>query len=603
MTRLRAIATGVAALLALALITVGVPVLLARIGAIPTAIPDPSTVWQALITPDRSGRAVFVVLAALTWTCWGTFTVSVVREVAAAIHSRGRRPAPPVRGLSWSARPAAVLVGAVVAMIMAAPVATMTAPPAAAAPTPAAAMHAVPAAPSPTPPTDPADGHDNGAAASDDVHHGAGAGARPQTRTTSYTVARHDSLWSIAARQLGQPRRWVEIVDLNPQIGPDHVIHAGQVLSLPAPDPQPDPRQPSTVTIQRGDTLSGIAAEHGHRHWQDVWAANAGRAEPGGDRFTDPNHIEPGWTITLPTTPTATSSSATATPGGEVSPFAPEVTPGAQVTPGAAAAAPAPSTTPAPTQQPAPQPAPAADAAPTTAVAAAPAQASAAGSEVTSGADQGEQHLPPVAAVVGLFAAGGLVLGASAWVALLIARRQRFRHRVPGRGFTAAAPQLVAVERAVSAVGAPAVDELTRLDEVLRRLAASDIPQLALAAVAVTGPEITVHFTDPVTLPGPWTPATGDPTQVSDTSGPGQGPPSVAWRFPADAQTATAGPDPADMTGVGAVPDPGDPGHGRAQHVAAGSGTSRWADPVRGRAGLSGGRAGDGRPVGADPLE
>ena len=156
MTRLRAIATGVAALLALALITVGVPVLLARIGAIPTAIPDPSTVWQALITPDRSGRAVFVVLAALTWTCWGTFTVSVVREVAAAIHSRGRRPAPPVPGLGWSARPAAVLVGAVVAMIMAAPVATMTAPPAAAAPTPAAAMHAVPAAPSPTPPTDPA---------------------------------------------------------------------------------------------------------------------------------------------------------------------------------------------------------------------------------------------------------------------------------------------------------------------------------------------------------------------------------------------------------------------------------------------------------------
>ena len=156
MTRLRAIATGVAALLALALITVGVPVLLARIGAIPTAIPDPSTVWQALITPDRSGRAVFVVLAALTWTCWGTFTASVVREVAAAIHSRGRRPAPPVRGLGWSARPAAVLVGAVVAMIMAAPVATMTAPPAAAAPTPAAAMHAVPAAPSPTPPGEPA---------------------------------------------------------------------------------------------------------------------------------------------------------------------------------------------------------------------------------------------------------------------------------------------------------------------------------------------------------------------------------------------------------------------------------------------------------------
>ena len=285
-----------------------------------------------------------------------------------------------------------------------------------------------------------------------------------------------------------------------------------------------------------------------------MWAANAGRAEPGGERFTDPNHIEPGWTITLPTTPTAASSSATATPGGEVSPFTPEVTSGAQVTSGAAPSTAPHRPTPTPTQQPPPRRRPTPEAAPTTGVAAAPARASAAGSEVTSGADQGEQHLPPVAAVVGLFAAGGLVLGASAWVALLIARRQRFRHRVPGRGFTAAAPQLVAVERAVSAVGAPAVDELTRLDEVLRRLAASDIPQLALAAVAVTGPEITVHFTDPVTLPGPWTPATGDPTQVSDTSGPGQGPPSVAWRFPADAQTATAGPDPADMTALAPFP-------------------------------------------------
>ena len=243
MTRLRAIATGVAALLALALITVGVPVLLARIGAIPTAIPDPSTVWQALITPDRSGRAVFVVLAALTWTCWGTFTASVVREVAAAIHSRGRRPAPPVRGLSWSARPAAVLVGAVVAMIMAAPVATMTAPPAAAAPTPAAAMHAVPAAPSPTPPTDPAADTTTAQQPATTSATAPAPALATAPRTTSYTVARHDSLWSIAARQLGQPRRWVEIVDLNPQIGPDHVIHAGQVLTLPAPDPQPDPQR------------------------------------------------------------------------------------------------------------------------------------------------------------------------------------------------------------------------------------------------------------------------------------------------------------------------------------------------------------------------
>ena len=34
-----------------------------------------------------------------------------------------------------------------------------------------------------------------------------------------------------------------------------------------------------------------------------MWPANAGREEPDGDRFTDPDYIEPGWTITIPTPP------------------------------------------------------------------------------------------------------------------------------------------------------------------------------------------------------------------------------------------------------------------------------------------------------------
>src|SRR4029079_13681295 len=54
------------------------------------------------------------------------------------------------------------------------------------------------------------------------------------------------------------------------------------------------------VTVQRGDTLSGIAADHGVTDWTTVWPANAGRDEPDGDRFTDPDHIEPGWTVTIP---------------------------------------------------------------------------------------------------------------------------------------------------------------------------------------------------------------------------------------------------------------------------------------------------------------
>ena len=54
------------------------------------------------------------------------------------------------------------------------------------------------------------------------------------------------------------------------------------------------------VTVQPGDTLSEIAAEHGVDDWQRLWPANQGREQPGGDRLTDPDLIEPGWSILIP---------------------------------------------------------------------------------------------------------------------------------------------------------------------------------------------------------------------------------------------------------------------------------------------------------------
>ena len=67
------------------------------------------------------------------------------------------------------------------------------------------------------------------------------------------------------------------------------------------------------VTVQPGDTLSEIAADHGVKDWTTVWPANAGRAEPDGARFTDPDYIEPGWTVTIPT-PTGTGDNAGRSP-------------------------------------------------------------------------------------------------------------------------------------------------------------------------------------------------------------------------------------------------------------------------------------------------
>jgi nucleoid-associated protein YgaU len=50
--------------------------------------------------------------------------------------------------------------------------------------------------------------------------------------TTTYTVAAGDTLWSIAASELGDGARWQEIATLN-HIKDADSIQPGQVLKLP----------------------------------------------------------------------------------------------------------------------------------------------------------------------------------------------------------------------------------------------------------------------------------------------------------------------------------------------------------------------------------
>ena len=72
-----------------------------------------------------------------------------------------------------------------------------------------------------------------------------------------YTVQRGDSLWSIAAEQLGDGSRYTEIMELNGLNGTE--IHPGMQLKLPVQTvSEPAYRE---YTVQRGDSLWGIAAE------------------------------------------------------------------------------------------------------------------------------------------------------------------------------------------------------------------------------------------------------------------------------------------------------------------------------------------------------
>ena len=356
---------------------------------------------------------------------------------------------------------------------------------------------------------------------------------------------------------------------MNAHLGPDFEIHTGQVLTLPAAHHQ-QPAHAATaaaptatgatvtqaaateapaahVTVAKGDTLSQITAQHGVPDWRTVWPANAGKTEPGGKHLTNPDHIEPGWDITLAgaaAAPTSTSAApppaaapTTATsqppvPAAELVPVPQPVTlppaPGRHSPldldqPGPAATEPGPSAPSAP------------PAAPTASAASAPAGVDRPGLPSSRSAGSEQQLAPTVTG----FAAGGAILAAGVFGALAVVRRQQFRDRRPGRSIAATGPGLVPVERATVTVGGPAAAEVARLNEVLCRVAASDAETLQVAAVQLTDDDITVHLACAAVLADPW--------QPGDTAG-------LIWRFPAVAETHTAGPDPDDTCPVAPYP-------------------------------------------------
>ena len=54
-----------------------------------------------------------------------------------------------------------------------------------------------------------------------------------------------------------------------------------------------------TITVEQGDTLSGIAQTQlgDASSWPAIWHLNEGT-------IADPDHIEPGWELVLPDSPT-----------------------------------------------------------------------------------------------------------------------------------------------------------------------------------------------------------------------------------------------------------------------------------------------------------
>ena len=124
----------------------------------------------------------------------------------------------------------------------------------------------------------------------------------------SYTVQRGDTMSGIAARH---GVSLAALTAANPQIRNPNLIHPGQKINIPGAGQAPAPAQGS-YTVRSGDTMSGIAARHG------VSLAALTAANP---QIRNPNLIHPGQKINIPgsgksTGPTGPTAPTTPTPAG-----------------------------------------------------------------------------------------------------------------------------------------------------------------------------------------------------------------------------------------------------------------------------------------------
>ena len=328
-----------------------------------------------------------------------------------------------------------------------------------------------------------------------------------------YVVRQRDSLWGLAESLLGDGRRYREIHGPNRGVlGPDPgFLPAGATILVPEAAPSSPARSdengaPATHTVQPGDTLSEIAQAHygDPAKYEAIAQASKDTVQPGGQHLTDPDHIEPGWTLTLPGSPTTSAQTDFAAhQEGQPKDSAPTTDhPNPPASESAAPTAGVGSDTGAddrpdggsrdvkPTEPSAqspwvrpPQPAPPSDTDGP--------QNSRVGDETTQDvSDEAPAWLLPGVAT------GGAILAAGLHVAITRGRSRQARLRRPGRMTAPTPPDLVPAAATARFVGGDRVPDVQRLDLLLRALAgpllASGKPRPQLAAV-----ELTVDRGDP----------------------------------------------------------------------------------------------------------
>lgn len=295
---------GLAALLALVALLVGIPAALVLLGGHPWPDhPSWARVGRVLLHRD-DGTILFGVVTVIGWIAWLVFALSLVTEVVhllSGFRIRLRMP-----GLAGPQRMVAGLLLAVVTMVAVPAEAGFAQPIASPVPVAAgftasatAAGAAATAGHRELPLTEP------GMVPTTSTH----GGVRPVT----HLVQRGDDLWSLAQHYYGQGRDWRKIAAANPHVlsgGPDR-LQPGWRLTIPDLDlvRRPDRTNPTnpanTVTVRPGDTLRSIAERAYGRQdrYSDIFEANRSQLD-------DPDEIQVGIQLQLPPIASEHSSAA-----------------------------------------------------------------------------------------------------------------------------------------------------------------------------------------------------------------------------------------------------------------------------------------------------
>jgi LysM repeat protein len=268
-----------------------------------------------------------------------------------------------------------------------------------------------------------------------------------------------------------------------------------QPLEVPGAAPATGPRY-ERYTVKKGDILSKLALDHlGDAHrYPEIYKASRDIHQPGGARLTDPDVIDIGWKLNIPT-----DQGDKTTRESRRKPDQPE--PSAQ-TP--ASTTPTPSLTPSPVVEPSQTSAP-------TAVAP-PAEAD----ETDTVADYQPGWL-----LTGLSGAGAILAGCL-WLVLHRRRALQHHHRRPGLVTAPPPPATTPVEKTLRHQGQPIADLVTFVDETLRRLTATILTRgdrlPPLVAVEVARSTLTVHLAADTQLPEPWQPGEGSRSWTISTA-------------------------------------------------------------------------------------